>query len=301
MEPIVVGTIAIGVMFVLMLAGVPIGFAMALAAVGGGIFIIGLDPMLALLGQTAFETAITYDLSIVPLFVLMGYFASGSGLSEELFRACNVWLGHRRGGLALATIGGCGAFAAVCGSSIATAATMSQIAMPEMRRYHYDDRLATGAIAAGGTIGILIPPSVILALYGILTQSNISHLFLSGVLPGILSVVAFMATISILTRINPALGPRGVKTSVRAKLLAFKDVWGMVVLFALVIGGIYLGVFTPTEAAAVGAVGALALAVARRRMTASLLVRCLVDTVKRSSPDSAGNFLRGCLRRGLFW
>ncbi len=283
MEPVTIGAIAIAAMFAMLLAGVPIGFAMALAGVGGGAFIIGVEPMLALLGRTAFETAMTYDLSIIPLFVLMGYFAAGTGLSQELYRACNVWLGHRRGGLALATIGGCGAFAAICGSSLATAATMSQIAMPEMRRYGYDDRLATGAIAAGGTIGILIPPSVILALYGILTESNNGHLFLAGVLPGLLTVLVFMATISVLTRLRPELGPRGEKTSPMAKLLAFKDVWGMAVLFVVVIGGIYMGIFTPTEAAAIGAVGALSLAVLRRRMSLALLVSCLLDTVKTTA------------------
>jgi tripartite ATP-independent transporter DctM subunit len=283
MEPVTIGAIAIAAMFAMLLAGVPIGFAMALAGVGGGAFIIGLEPMLALLGRTAFETAMTYDLSIIPLFVLMGYFAAGTGLSQELYRACNVWLGHRRGGLALATIGGCGAFAAICGSSLATAATMSQIAMPEMRRYGYDDRLATGCIAAGGTIGILIPPSVILALYGILTETNIGHLFLAGILPGLLTVLGFMITISIITRINPEVGPRGPLTTARQKLYAFKDVWGMVVLFTLVIGGIYLGILTPTEAAGVGATGALLLAVLRRRMSWTVLMSCLMDTVRTTA------------------
>ena len=165
-------------------------------------------PALALLGQTAYETALTYDLSVVPMFVLMGYIAGAAGLSESLYRACNAWLGHRRGGLALATIGGCGAFAAICGSSLATAATMSQIALPEMRRYKYDDRLATGAVAAGGTIGILIPPSVLMVIYGLLTETSISKLFLAGIVPGILTVVGFMLTISIVTRIDPELGPR---------------------------------------------------------------------------------------------
>jgi tripartite ATP-independent transporter DctM subunit len=213
----------------------------------------------------------------------MGYFASNSGLSEDLYRACNTWLGHRRGGLALATIGGCGAFAAICGSSLATAATMSEVAMPEMRRYGYDDRLATGCIAAGGTIGILIPPSVILALYGILTQTNIGHLFLAGILPGLLTVLGFMITISIITRINPEVGPRGPLTTARQKLYAFKDVWGMVVLFTLVIGGIYLGILTPTEAAGVGATGALLLAVLRRRMSWTVLMSCLMDTVRTTA------------------
>ncbi len=283
MEPITIGILTIVGMFALMVAGVPIGFAMGAAAVAGTAFIIGTGPALALLGQTAYETAVTYDLSIVPLFVLMGYFASNSGLSEDLYRACNTWLGHRRGGLALATIGGCGAFAAICGSSLATAATMSEVAMPEMRRYGYDDRLATGCIAAGGTIGILIPPSVILALYGILTQTNIGHLFLAGILPGLLTVLGFMITISIITRINPKLGPRGPLTTARQKLYAFKDVWGMVALFVLVIGGIYLGILTPTEAAGVGATGALLLAVLRRRMSWTVLMTCLMDTVRTTA------------------
>ncbi|MDP6405709.1 MAG: TRAP transporter large permease [Alphaproteobacteria bacterium] len=283
MEPVTVGILMIVAMFALLVLGVPIGLAMGTTACIGAAMIIGLAPTLALLGQTAYETAITYDLSIVPLFVLMGYFASNSGLSEELYRACNTWLGHRRGGLALATIGGCGAFAAICGSSLATAATMSEVAMPEMRRYNYDDRLATGSIAAGGTIGILIPPSVILALYGILTETNIGHLFLAGFLPGLMTVLGFMITIAVITRINPALGPRGPETTMRQKLLALRDVWGMMALFTLVIGGIYLGVFTPTEAAGIGAAGALALAALRRRMSWALLLTCLSDTVKTTA------------------
>ncbi len=279
MEPVTIGILAFAVMLVMMFAGVPIGFAMGLAGFGGIVAIRGFDPALNLLGQTAFETAVTFNLSIIPLFVLMGYFATNSGLSTDLYRAFNVWFGYRRGGLALATIGSCGSFAAICGSSIATAATMSQVAMPEMRRYKYDDRLATGSIAAGGTIGILIPPSVILALYGILTETNIGDLFLAGVVPGLLTVVAFMITISILTNINPELGPRGTRTTPLQKLLAFRETWGMLVLFGLVIGGIYLGVFTPTEAAGIGAMGAFLLAVLRGRMTPKLFLSCLVDTV----------------------
>ena len=279
MEPVTIGILAFAIMLVMMFAGVPIGFAMGLAGFGGIVAIRGLDPALNLLGQTAFETALTNNLSIIPLFVLMGYFATNSGLSADLYRAFNVWFGYRRGGLALATIGSCGTFAAICGSSIATAATMSQVAMPEMRRYKYDDRLATGSIAAGGTIGILIPPSVILALYGILTETNIGDLFLAGVVPGLLTVVAFMITISIQTNINSELGPRGTKTTPLQKLLAFRETWGMLVLFGLVIGGIYLGFFTPTEAAGVGAVGAFLLAVLRGRMTPRLFLASLVDTV----------------------
>ena len=275
MDPTVDAIVIMALLFVLLAIGMPIGFAMAGAGFLGSLLMIDLDAALSLLGQTAYETPITYDLSVVPLFVLMGYFATSSGLSEGLYRACYTWLGHRRGGLALATIGGCGAFAAICGSSLATAATMSQVALPEMKRYNYDVRLATGSIAAGGTIGILIPPSVILVLYGILTETSISELFLAGIVPGILTVIFFMVTVSIVTRINPELGPRGEATSALDKLMAFKDVWGTVLLFLLVIGGIYLGIFTPTEAAGVGAVGALLLALMRLRMTAKIFLQCL--------------------------
>ncbi len=283
MEPTVAAIVIMGLLFALLAIGMPIGFAKAGAGFLGSLLLIDLDAALALLGQTAFETPITYDLSVVPLFVLMGYFATSSGLSEGLYRACYTWLGHRRGGLALATIGGCGAFAAICGSSLATAATMSQVALPEMRRYGYDVRLATGSVAAGGTIGILIPPSVILVLYGILTETSISELFLAGMVPGVLTVAFFMITVSIVTRVNPELGPRGEITSGLDKLKAFKDVWGTVLLFLLVIGGIYLGVFSPTEAAGIGAMGALGLAALARRMTPRIFLGCLMDTVKTSA------------------
>ncbi|MBT3886367.1 MAG: TRAP transporter large permease [Rhodospirillaceae bacterium] len=270
-------------LFVLLAIGLPIGFAMAVTGFLGSAMLIDFNAAMALLGQTAFETPITYNLSIVPLFILMGYFASNSGLSEALFSACNTWLGSRRGGLALATIGGCGAFAAICGSSLATAATMTQVALPEMKRFNYDDSLATGSIAAGGTIGILIPPSVILVLYGILTESNIGELFLAGFIPGILTVIFFMTTILIVTAIYPETGPRGAKTTFAQKMGAFKKVWSTMLLFLLVIGGIYLGIFSPEEAAGIGASGALALALMARTMTWDIFFDCLMETVKTSA------------------
>ena len=270
-------------LFVLLAVGLPIGFAMGVTGFLGSSLLIDFDAALSLLGQTAFETPITYNLSIVPLFILMGYFASNSGLSAALFNSCNTWLGYRRGGLGLATIGGCGAFAAVCGSSLATAATMTQVALPEMKRYNYADSLSTGAIAAGGTIGILIPPSVILVLYGILTESNIGELFLAGFIPGILLIIVFMLTISVVTRINPELGPRGERSTFREKMIALKNVWGTVTLFILVIGGIYTGIFSPEEAAGIGASGALALALLARTMTWSVFVNCLMETVRTSA------------------
>jgi tripartite ATP-independent transporter DctM subunit len=272
-----------GLLFLLLTAGMPIGFAMGLSAFVGTLALLNTNAALSLLGQTAYETALTYSLSIVPMFLLMGYIAGAAGISESLYRACNTWLGHRRGGLAMATIGGCGAFAAICGSSLATAATMAQIALPEMRRYKYDDRLATGAVAAGGTIGILIPPSVIMVIYGLMTETSISQLFLAGVVPGVLTVIVFMLTISVMTRIDPALGPPGPRSSRREKLMAFRDVWGTAVLFLVVIGGLYGGVFSPTEAASIGVVGALVLALLNRRLTGPLLVGALMETVKTTA------------------
>jgi C4-dicarboxylate transporter DctM subunit len=270
-------------MFGLLALGLPIGFALGLMGLLGTSLLIDVNAALALLGSTVFETALNYSLSVVPMFVLMGYFASGAGLSEALYKSCNTWLGHRRGGLALATIGGCGAFAAICGSSLATAATMSQVAMPEMRRYNYDDRLATGAVAAGGTIGSLIPPSVLMVLYGILTETSIPNLFLAGIAPGVLMVLLFMVAIAVITRIDPTLGPAGERRSLRDKILAIKDVWGVVVLFVAVIGGIYTGIFSPTEAAGIGAVGACLLAILNGTFSKSLVVDSLMETTKTTA------------------
>ena len=283
MDPTLLSILILGLLFLLLAAGMAIGFAMALSAFVGTLLLIDGQAALALLGQTAYDTAVTYNLSVVPMFVLMGYIAGGAGLSEQLYRACNSWLGHRRGGLALATIGGCGAFAAICGSSIATAATMAQIALPEMRRYNYDDRLATGAVAAGGTIGILIPPSIIMVIYGLLTETSISKLFLAGFLPGLLTVAGFMLAIAVMTRINPRLGPPAAPATSREKLLALRSVWGPVLLFLLVIGGLYIGVFSPTEAASIGAVGAFVLGIINRGFDRAALGQALLDTVKTTA------------------
>jgi tripartite ATP-independent transporter DctM subunit len=283
MDPTLLAVSILVLLFVLLAAGMPIGFAMGLSAFLGTLLLIDARAALALLGQTAYETALTYNLSVVPMFVLMGYIAGEARLSESLYRACNAWLGHRRGGLALATIGGCGAFAAICGSSLATAATMAQIALPEMRRYGYDDRLATGSVAAGGTIGILIPPSIIMVIYGLLTETSISQLFLAGFLPGILTVAGFMLTIAVMTRIDPRLGPPGGRTALRDRIVALRSVWGAAALFLLVIGGLYIGVFSPTEAASIGAVGALALGILNRSLTFRLLGRSLLDTAKTTA------------------
>jgi len=226
---------------------------------------------------------VTYDLSIIPLFILMGALASRSGLSQELYDAFNAWLGGFRGGLALATVGACGAFAAICGSSVATAATMSKVALPEMKKYRYSDSMATGSVAAGGIIGILIPPSVILVLYGLLTESSIGDLFIAGFLPGILTIVVFMIVISIVTRLHPESGPAGEKSTWKQKLNATLRTWAITALFATVIGGIYFGVFTPTEAAGVGAFGALFIAFSRKRLNREMMKETLLETGQTSA------------------
>ena len=272
-------TLSLGGMFVLLAAGMHVGFAMALAGLVGSMLLLPVDSALALFGQTVFETALSYDFIVIPLFVLMGQFAAAGGLSEDLYEAFNTWLGARPGGLGLATIGSCGAFAAICGSSLATAAAMSKVALPEMERRGYDPRLSTGAVAAGGTIGILIPPSVVMVLYGILTETSIADMFLAGIVPGALLVLLFLATVWALTRAAPALGPPGPPTARRDKLRAFRRVRGTVALFALVLGGIYLGVFTPIEAAGIGAVGALALGVLAGRMGREAFAGAVLDAV----------------------
>ena len=283
MDPLSVGLLAFAGLFILLVATVPIGFAMGLCGLAGMGMIIGFGPALSLFGTTVYETTVTYDLSIIPLFVLMGSVASRSGLSKELYDAFNAWLGAFRGGLALATIGACGAFAAICGSSVATAATMSQVALPEMQRYKYAESLSTGSIAAGGIIGILIPPSVVLVLYGVLTETSIGDLFIAGFLPGVLTVLGFMAVIAIMTRIYPDLGAAGPRSSMGEKLAALGRTWAILLLFVLVIGGIYFGVFTPTEAAGVGAIGAFGISAMRRRLTLSSARDALMETIKTTA------------------
>ncbi|MBX2838158.1 MAG: TRAP transporter large permease [Gammaproteobacteria bacterium] len=283
MDPLTIGSLCLIALLVLIVCSVPIGFAMALCGLVGMAMIIGWSAALSLFGTTIYENTVTYNLSIIPLFVLMGSVASRCGLSKELYGAFYAWIGSFRGGLALATVGACGAFAAICGSSVATAATMSQVALPEMKRYNYAPSLATGSVAAGGIIGILIPPSVILVLYGVLTETSIGDLFIAGFLPGILTIIGFMVVIAIVTRVWPHLGGAGEKTSTKEKLMALSRTWAILLLFALVIGGIYFGVFTPTEAAGIGAVGAFVISGLRGRLTADNTKSALLETVQTTA------------------
>jgi tripartite ATP-independent transporter DctM subunit len=220
---------------------------------------------------------------VVPLFVLMGNFITRAGLSEELYAASYAFLGHRRGGLAMATIVACAGFSAVCGSSLATAATMSKVAMPSMRKYGYADTLAAGSVAAGGTLGILIPPSVILVIYGIMTETDIGLLFAAGVLPGMLGVLCYLGAVVTTTILNPDAGPPGERTDWAGRWRALWGVWGVVVLFIVVMGGIYGGIFTPTEAAGIGATGAFLFALARRTLTMRVLMDVLIESARTTA------------------
>jgi C4-dicarboxylate transporter DctM subunit len=266
-------------LFAMMLLRIPIGIAMALTGVGGFAAIAGLGPALNLLAISPVRTVTDFNLGLIPMFVLMGVFATASGMSRELFRAGHAWLGRYKGGLALATIGACGGFAAICGSSVATAATMSNIAFPEMRRFGYRDDIATGVIAAGGTLGILIPPSVVLAVYGFITEQDIGRLFIAGIVPGLLAVGLYMLTVRI--AYGRAL-PRGTPTAWPERVGSLRGIWAVMLLFVLIIGGIYMGVVTPTEAAAAGAVLTAVIGLLRRRLSARTLVACLVEALRTS-------------------
>ena len=237
-------------------------------------------------GRLIIDTAQDYGLSVVPLFILMGLFVNKGGLSRELYRVSYVFLGHFRGGLAMATIMACGGFAAICGSSLATAATMSKVALPEMRKYGYSDELSTASIAAGGTLGILIPPSVILVIYGLLTETSIGKLFIAGVIPGIIGILFYLAAVRFIVMRNSAAGPAGEVSSWKERFEAFKDVWAVSALFILVIGGLY-GLFnfwpihltfSPTEAAGMGAAGAFFIALSRGQLSFNDIKTVLIET-----------------------
>lgn len=267
MTPALVGVIGIVALIVLILMGTPIGFSLMLVGFVGFAYLTSPTAALSLLAKDIFLTLSSYSFAVLPLFFLMGQVAFQIGLSRRLFATAYTWLGHLPGGLAMATIGGCAGFSAISGSSSATAATMGTVALPEMRKYNYDLSLATGTIAAGGTLGILIPPSVVLIIYGIQTEQSIGDLFVAGILPGILLTILFILTILILTRRNPALGPKGQKTTFKQKLASLPGTIEAVILFALIMWGLVDGWFTPTEAGGVGALGALVLGLLRRQIT----------------------------------
>lgn len=274
--------IGFAAMFALMAIRVPIALAM------GAIGFIGVGLMRswpAAIASTAneFTDIGAYTLSVVPLFILMGNFVTRAGMSSELYRLAYTFLGHRRGGLAMSTIAACGGFSAICGSSIATAATMARVSMPEMRRFGYDEAFAAGTIAAGGTLGILIPPSVIMVLYGIMTETSIGAMFAAGFLPGLLAIGLYLLTVAVLTARKPSLGPPGERSTGAERLAALKSMWAVIALFLLVIGGMYGGFFTPTEGAGVGAFGGFLFALFRGQLSLKVLYEVLADTAQTSA------------------
>ena len=262
-----IGIIGIVLMLALMFLRMPLGVAMAMIGFAGLSYIAGFKEGLYTFGMTAYRMASEYMLTVLPLFIIMGTLASHAGLSRDAFYAINKWLGHLPGGLAMAAVGGCTGFAAVCGDSIATAATMCKVALPEMRRYNYADQLSLGTISCGGMLGFMIPPSIPFILYGILTEVSIGSLFIAGIFPGLLIAFLFMAAIYITCRRNPSLGPAGPRASWRERVAALYRMWWILALFILVLGGMYGGIFTPTEAGAVGAFGALVFGLGKRQLT----------------------------------
>ena len=267
MSPEAAGIVGIFALLLLFLIRVPIAFAMMLVGLTGFAYLADVDPALSILSQDLFDTFTSYPLSVIPMFILMGSFAHASGISKRLFSTTYSWVGSLRGGLTIATVLACAGFAAICGSTAATAATMGKIALPEMKKYNYDDALATGTVAAAGTLGILIPPSTVLIVYGILVEESIGKLFVAGIVPGIILSLLFVATVAILCARNPALGPPGPATTWTAKLKATKGIIEAAILFLLAIGGLMLGWFSPTQAGAIGAGGALLIGLVRRKLT----------------------------------
>jgi len=271
--------IGVGLFLILMFLKMPIGLAMALAGFIGISLIRGIAPALGNISVIAYSTATSYHLSVIPLFVLMGVLAGYGGVSKNAFSTLNKWIGHLRGGLAMATTGACGAFGAVCGDHIATAATMCSAALPEMRRYKYSDELSLGCIAAGGNLGFLIPPSAAFIIYGFVTQTSIGSLFIAGILPGILLTLLFWIVIYFLCRLDPTLAPPGPKVSWMERLKAIRGIWGIFLLFIIVMGGIYTGIFTPTEAGAIGAFAAFILGAASRQLSWQGFAHSLWETI----------------------
>ena len=278
MSDYTVGLVGIGMLMVFLFLRMPIGFAMGFMGLIGVWYFRGWDASYLIMGAQPFYTAGWFLLVVVPLFILMGQFCYHAEISRDLYDTCYAWLGRLPGGIASATVGGCAGFAAICGDSLATAATMGAVAMPEFRRFKYDDSLATGTLAAGGTLGILIPPSMGFIFYALITEENTGKLFMAGLIPGIVLASLFILSITIRAKLNPKLGPPGPPTTWLDKFKALKGTWAMLVLFVLVIGGIYMGIFTVIEAGAIGAFGALCMMFIKRRFTWTKLVSALLET-----------------------
>src|SRR5262249_39884486 len=277
------GLLGLAAFLLLAFMRVPMAFAMGIVGYFGFAWKVNFGAAASMIAQTTYETGLSYTLSVIPLFILMGNFVVRARMSEELYPAAYPSLGHRRGGLAMSPIVASAAFGSICGSSIATAATFAKVAYPSMRKFGYKDTLAAGSIAGGGTLGILIPPSVIMVIYGIMTETNIGKLFAAGILPGIVATILLCLAVAWMTWRDPQAGPPGERSSWRSRLDAVRQVWPVVLLFLMVIGGIYAGVFTATEGAGIGAGGAFVFALARRALTWKAFVEVLIESVRTTS------------------
>jgi len=281
MNPELIGIIGIAILLLLILFRVSVGLSLFLVGFIGVSWLSDWDVGLSQLGTSAFGTANNYGLSVIPLFILMGMFMSNTGLGKDLFNAVDKWIGHFRGGLAIATVGAASIFAAISGSSNATTATLAKITIPEMKEYNYRTTFSTAAVAAGGTLGILIPPSVILILYGALTSEPIGPLLIGGLIPGIILTLLFMLMINIQVRLDPSIAPKKeIAASTAEKFGSLKSVWPFLLIFAISIGGIYFGVFTPSEAGGIGAIGAFFLTLLTKRLNFKGLISSLDETIR---------------------
>lgn len=284
MSPLIVGIIGFVILvFMLLFLATPVGIAMGVVGVVGFAYLVGWEPALNILRTAPYLTISSYSMSVIPLFLLMGALTFYAGISRDLYSTMYKWLGHFRGGLAMATVAACAGFAAISGTSMATAATMATISLPEMKKYKYDDALAVGSVAAGGTMGILIPPSVTMIVLALITEQSVGKLFLAGFIPGILEAVFYIVTIAILCKRNPLIGPPGEKSTFTQKILSLGSTWPVITLFMVVIGGIFLGVFSPTEAGGIGALGAFLFAIGKRKLSRKNLYAALLETGKTTA------------------
>lgn len=282
MDPVVIALIGVVALLVLLFLGMNIGFTMIVVGFFGYMAIVNVNAGMGLFASTPFTTVANYNLSVIPMFVLMGQFAFYGGISQDLYSFCNKWIGRVPGGLSSATIVACAFFAAICGSATATTATLGVVCLPEMKKYGYKDTLACGSIAAGGTLGILIPPSTGFILYAITAEQSIGTMFAAGIIPGILLAAVYVMTIMLQVKLNPELAPKGDKTTMKEKLTSLKGVLPILILFVIVLGGIFSGLFTANEGAAIGAFGALIFMIIKRKASWTNIKRSVTDTLKTS-------------------
>ena len=283
MSMTLVGVLGIVALFVLIFSRIPVGFVMALVGVAGFAYITNMDAAMSMMVKDVFEVFGSYNLTVMPLFILMGQLAFHAGISTRLFNVAYKMIGHWPGGMAIATIGACAGFSSICGSTNATAATMASVTLPEMKKYGYRDSIATGVVAAGGSLGILIPPSVVFILYGIMTEQSIGSLFMAGILPGVVLTLLFMAVVMVWAVMDPTVAPRGPKATFKEKIKALGGVLETLVLFILVMGGLFGGIFTPTEAGGVGAMGTLVIALVQRNISFKGILAALDETTRISA------------------